>query len=70
MNDIKSAGFDEVKVIGDTGFAIDIVEKEPALKAIVESENISRDDLKKGRQIRQEHKGKRRQTAQIGRSAR
>jgi SAM-dependent methyltransferase len=53
LDDIKSAGFDEVKVIGDTGFAIDIVEKEPALKAIVGSENISRDDLRKvGKSVR------------------
>ncbi|MGA9048402.1 MAG: arsenite methyltransferase [Dehalococcoidia bacterium] len=47
LDDVKTAGFDEVKVIGDTGFAVDFVETEPALKAIVESENISREDLKK-----------------------
>ena len=53
LDDIKSAGFDEVKVIGDTGFATDIVEKDPALKAIVEGENISKDDLKRvGKSVR------------------
>jgi len=53
LNDIKRAGFDEVKVIGDTGFATDILEKEPALKAIVDSENISKEDLSKvGKSVR------------------
>ncbi len=53
LDDIKNAGFDEIKVIGDTGFATDIVEKDPALKAIVDSENISKDDLRKvGKSVR------------------
>lgn len=53
LDDIKGAGFDEIKVIGDTGFATDIVEKEPALKAMVEGENISKEDLSKvGKSVR------------------
>ncbi|MHB8086083.1 MAG: arsenite methyltransferase [Dehalococcoidia bacterium] len=53
LDDIKNAGFDEIKVIGDTGFAADLVEKEEAFKAIVDGENISKGDLKKaGKSVR------------------
>ena len=44
---IKGAGFDDIKVIGDTGFAGDILDNKSTLKAIVDMVDISADDLKK-----------------------
>jgi hypothetical protein len=53
LETIKSAGFSEVKVIGETSFGEQVLEAEPALKAIANSESIPESDMTKaGKAVR------------------
>ncbi|MDD5311715.1 MAG: arsenite methyltransferase [Dehalococcoidia bacterium] len=50
---IQKAGFAEINVVGETGFGTDFIVNDPTMKAIVEGEHISKDDLSRaGKAVR------------------
>jgi SAM-dependent methyltransferase len=53
LNAVKQAGFQDVKVIGESGFGTDYAASDPMVQDILRDEKVSREDMKKlGKAVR------------------
>ncbi|MEW6442370.1 MAG: arsenite methyltransferase [bacterium] len=50
---IENAGFEEVKIVGESGFPVDILSNDPTVKAMIEGADLSTEELQDlGRSVR------------------